>query len=102
MKEITMSPNVITRTIAIAKRMIDDNDQWRGKGWGVGKRLRFNTGSSYVLSIIKHAKPDLGIMCRKCDRYIKPMERCYSKQGNNDLATRVYYHKTCVERLYIE
>lgn len=102
MKEITMSPNVITRTLTFAKRMMDDAINERGKGSGAGTtRYKVVKGSSYILNVIKNARPDLGIMCRKCDQYIKPNERCYSKQGNNDLATRVYYHKQCVERLYL-
>lgn len=97
-----MRPNVISRTITLAKRKLADAPYEGGKGNGAGnKRIRFGKGSSYVLSILKHARPDLGIMCRKCNEYIKPNERCFSKQGNNDQALRVYYHKTCVERLYM-
>jgi hypothetical protein len=102
MKEITMSPNVITRTLTFARRMMDEAKYERGKGRGRGTtRYKVVEGSSYIFNIIKNARPDLGIMCRKCDRYIKPNERCYSKQGNNDHTTRVYYHKDCVERLYL-
>lgn len=81
--------------------MLEDN-QWRGKGFGVGKRLRFGKGSSYVITVIKQATPDKGMVCRKCDLFIRPGERCVSKQGNNDCSIRCYYHVECADRLYIE
>ena len=106
MKQITMTSNIVTRTLTLAKRMLDDAEdrerRWKGKGLQNRPRDRFGKGSSYILSIINYASPVLGITCRKCNKYIAPKERCYSKQGNNDYSVRTYYHKECVERLYQE
>jgi hypothetical protein len=103
MKEITLSPNVIARTLTLAKQMVDDAKYRTGKGSGAGNtRYKFAKGSSYILKIIKHARPDQGLLCRRCDNYIAPNQRCYSKSGNPDLSTHVYYHIECAERLYQE
>lgn len=103
MRVIKMTPNVISRTLTLAERMIDDAKYRRGKGIGAGKhRYKFGKGSSYILKVINHSKPGKGMACRVCDEYIKPYEKCYSKAGNPDLTIRVYYHINCVEKLYQE
>lgn len=104
-----MTPNVITRTMAIAKRMLEDSRWKEGDGdkrfradRGRRKKPRFGTGSSYVITVIKQATPTKGMICRKCDLFIRLGERCYSKQGNNDCSIRAYYHIECAEKLYQE
>lgn len=101
MRVVTMSNNIITRTLTEARQKIDYAEYSQGRKPGSGRRnYKIDRGSSYITSVLKRSRPFQGMVCRRCGDFIKPLEKCYSKQGNNDHSIRTYYHIYCCEKLY--